>query len=258
MGEFRLPIGAQIFIAEAAGQLKVAFHAADHEQLFEELRRLGQGVETLRMDAAGHQVIASPFGSADRQHGSFDFQKTPRVEKLADALKDAVPGRQIVTHGRPADVQVPVLEPQFLGHIVRAGGGRARDEGLVGNGERQRVRFGEHRQFGDQDFKAACFEVGVLRAREPLSDFAPDRDAVFGPQGGGRLADFGGRGYRAENDLHDAAAVAQVDKQQPAVIPEGIHPAGQQHLAADILRGQLPAKDPLGKPHEKKPFYSDD
>src|SRR5690606_34667116 len=41
LGEFRLPVRAQVFVAEAARQLKVTLHAADHEQLFEQLRRLG-------------------------------------------------------------------------------------------------------------------------------------------------------------------------------------------------------------------------
>jgi len=47
-----------------------------------------------------------------------------------------------------------------------------------------------------------------------------------------------------------------MDEQQAAVIPESIHPAGKKHLAADIIMSQLPAKDTLGKKHEKSPFYS--
>jgi len=256
LGELRLAVGPQVFIAETASQLKVAFHAADHQQLLEQLRRLRQRVKMVRVNAAGHQVIPRALGRAGRQHGRLDFHKPPRIEKLADALKDAVPGNQVVLHRRAADVQIAVLEPQVFRHIAAACGRCARHHRLVGNGERQRIRFGEHSQFRDQDLDASGLDVGVFRARQPLLDVAPDRDAVFGAQQGGLLADVVGRHLRAEDDLHDAAAVAQVDEQQAAVIPEGIHPAGQQHVAADILRSQFPAKDTFRKTHEKSPSCS--
>ena len=38
-----------------------------------------------------------------------------------------------------------------------------------------------------------------------------------------------------------------MDEEQAAVVPEGIHPAGQKHLAAGVVRGQLAAKDTIGE-----------
>ncbi len=43
--EFQLPVGALVFVAETAGELKIFLHAADHQDLFELLRRLRQRVK---------------------------------------------------------------------------------------------------------------------------------------------------------------------------------------------------------------------
>ena len=40
LGEFRLAIGAQIFISEATGDLVVALNASHHQELFKQLWRL--------------------------------------------------------------------------------------------------------------------------------------------------------------------------------------------------------------------------
>ena len=48
LGEFGLAVGAQIFVAEAAHDLKIFVEARDHQYLLEQLRRLRQGVERSR------------------------------------------------------------------------------------------------------------------------------------------------------------------------------------------------------------------
>jgi hypothetical protein len=45
LGEFRLAVGAQVFVAEALGDLVVAVEAGHHQQLLEQLRRLRQRKE---------------------------------------------------------------------------------------------------------------------------------------------------------------------------------------------------------------------
>ena len=40
LGEVGLAVGAEVFVAEAAGDLEVAVEAADHEELLEDLRGL--------------------------------------------------------------------------------------------------------------------------------------------------------------------------------------------------------------------------
>ena len=51
LGELGLAVGAQVLVAEAAGDLEVAFDAGDHEQLLVLLRRLRQGVEAAGLHA---------------------------------------------------------------------------------------------------------------------------------------------------------------------------------------------------------------
>ena len=41
LSEFRLAIGAQVFISEASSHLVVALNASHHQKLFKQLRRLG-------------------------------------------------------------------------------------------------------------------------------------------------------------------------------------------------------------------------
>ena len=45
LGELRLAIDAQVFIAEAFDDLEIPIEAGHHVQLFEELRRLSEGEE---------------------------------------------------------------------------------------------------------------------------------------------------------------------------------------------------------------------
>ena len=58
LGEFGLAVGTEVFIAEAAGDLHVAFEAADHQDLFEKLRGLGEGVEGAGVHAGGDEEFA--------------------------------------------------------------------------------------------------------------------------------------------------------------------------------------------------------
>jgi hypothetical protein len=60
--ELGLAVGAQVLVAEAFDDLKIAVHPAAHEELLEELGRLGQGVELALIDAAGNQKSRAPSG----------------------------------------------------------------------------------------------------------------------------------------------------------------------------------------------------
>ena len=44
---------------------------------------------------------------------------------------------------------------------------------------------------------------------------------------------------RVEDELHEAAAVAQVDEDQAAVVAPAVHPAGEAHLAAHVGGAEL-------------------
>ncbi len=255
MREFRLTVRPQIFIAETARQLKVSLQAADHQQLFEELRRLGQRVKILRMDTAGDEIIARPFGRACGQHGRFHLHKPARIEKLPHALKNTMPQQQIILHRRTADIQIPVLHAQILGNIFRARGFPARHHRLVGDDKRQRIGFGKNRHPVDKNFQLSRFDVWIFRAFHSFSGRARYRNTVFGTQRCRSLTDSRRCDIRTENNLDNAAAVAQMNKQQAAVIAVGVHPAAKLNGPADILLRKFAAKNTLGIIHKTSPLY---
>ena len=229
LGELRLPVGAQILVPETAGNLKVAFYAGDHQQLFQLLRRLGQGVKAALLQAARHQVIPRPFRGAFNQDGGFNFQKAAGVEEVADILDDLMAQGQVALHLGAAQVEVAVLEAQaFVGvHIV--GNVKGRREGGVKGG-----------YFLRHNLDGAGSQGRIFGAGGTAGYRALDADDPFGAQLFGGLA--GGRGqFRVEHHLHDAGAVAQVNENYPAVVAAAADPTGQGMLLADVGCGKVVA-----------------
>ncbi len=131
--ELGLAIGPQVLVAETAGDLHVAIVAGDHQNLLVKLRRLRQGVKRAVMNAAGHQVIAGPFGRAAAEHGRFDVDEAVLVEISAHAANDLVPQQQRVLHLGAAQIEIAILEPQVLVRQILAAGLQWRGEALVEN-----------------------------------------------------------------------------------------------------------------------------
>ena len=75
LGEFRLPVGAEILVAIAAGDLVVALHAGHHQQLLEQLRALRQGVERAGLQPGRYQEVARAFRRRTRHRRSLDLDE---------------------------------------------------------------------------------------------------------------------------------------------------------------------------------------
>ena len=58
LGELRLAVGPQIFIAEAAGDLKILFQPGNLQHLFVLLGGLGERVKPARAEAGRHEKVA--------------------------------------------------------------------------------------------------------------------------------------------------------------------------------------------------------
>ena len=99
LGELRLPVGAQILVAKTAHNLVIPFEPRHHQQLLEQLRRLGQRVKRPFVDSARHEVVPRSFRRAPRQHGRFQFQIAVGVEEAADHLSRFVPNFKRALHG---------------------------------------------------------------------------------------------------------------------------------------------------------------
>src|ERR1019366_3799627 len=66
LAELELPVGAEILVPPAGGDLVVAVEAADLRELLEQLRRLGEREEAARLEAHGHEEVACALGGALR------------------------------------------------------------------------------------------------------------------------------------------------------------------------------------------------
>ena len=88
--KFRLTVCTKVFITEALHNLVVTVKAGHHQQLFEQLRRLRQGVEMAVMDTARNQVVASAFRSAACQHRGFNINETLFVQVIANSQSNLV------------------------------------------------------------------------------------------------------------------------------------------------------------------------
>ena len=73
--ELVLPVGPEVLVAQAAGDLVVAVGAADHQQLLEQLGRLREGVEAARHLARRHEELAGALRRGRHQHRGLDLDE---------------------------------------------------------------------------------------------------------------------------------------------------------------------------------------
>ena len=224
LGELGLAVGTGVFVAEAASNLKILLDTTDHEDLFEELGALGQGVEGAFLQARGDQEVAGALGRAAAEEGGFDLVEALLVEVVAGDLGDAVARLEDVLHRGATHVEVAVLQPGFFADLV----GFIGDEGGV-------VAVVEHDAVGGVNFDLAGVELGVFAA---FADDAltGDGDDVFAAQLLGHAVGVGGFGV--EDDLGDAVAVAQVDEAHAAVVAVVVDPAAEGDGFADVSFAQ--------------------
>jgi len=227
LGELHLAIGAEIFVAEAAGDLEIFFDAGDHEDLLELLGRLGERVKLAGVNAGRHEVFAGTFGCALEERGRLDLVETLGVEVIAHGLGGAMAHLEILAHLRPAQVEVAVGQAKVLVDLVAAG--------IV---ERERRRVGNIMDLegGGIDFDLTSRDVFIHHRGGAELDFAGDADDRLGLEQGGLGAAIG-----VELDLRDAFAIAEVDKDNAAVVAHGVHPASEGDGCVKIGGGELGA-----------------
>ena len=229
LGELRLAVGAQIFITKAAHDLKIALQTGHHEQLFENLRRLGQGVEFAGIQPAGHQKVPRPFGRGLGEHRGFHLRKAVLVQKPPHALGHPVAQTQVGLHARSAQIQIAPGQTQIFARIA-----------TVLNGERRRFGGIEQLPFVDDHLDLTRNQVGVDHALWAGPHPALDGQHVFRAQNV-RIG-VSRRGHvRAEDHLSKTLAVTQVYKNQPAVVAPVLHPAHKADFRPIVGNGQLPA-----------------
>src|SRR3954451_18399325 len=102
--EVGLPIRAQVLIPEAARYLKIPLEAADHQELLEQLWRLGQCVEVAALQAAGDQEVAGALrrgAGEDGGHLEHEGQHSQRQADRRDELRRGVSGLRLLPGSAP-------------------------------------------------------------------------------------------------------------------------------------------------------------
>ena len=147
--ELVLTVGAQVLVAEAAGDLVVAVDARHHQQLLEQLGRLRQRVERARLLARRHEELAGALGRRRHEHRRLDLDEALGVHRPAERAVDGGADAQVALHPLAAQVEVAVLQPDVLVDVVGAGVDR----------ERRRRRHAQHLDLALADLDLAGRQV---------------------------------------------------------------------------------------------------
>ena len=124
--ELVLAVGAQVLVAQAAGDLVVAVDAGDHQQLLEQLGRLRQGVERTRLLPRRHEELAGTLGRRRHEHRRLHLDEALALHRRRMAELTAPRTPQVALHPLAAEVEVAVLQADALVDLVGAGVDRER------------------------------------------------------------------------------------------------------------------------------------
>ncbi|MCY1351842.1 hypothetical protein D9M69_381190 [compost metagenome] len=228
LGEFRLTVGTQVFVAEALGDLVVAVEAGHHQQLLEQLGRLRQGEEVARVGTARHQVVACAFRSRTAEDRGFHVEEAVLVQVAANAAGDARAQLQLGGHFRTAQVDEAVAQAGFLA-----------DVGVLVQRERRRLGLVQHFQLVAEHLDGAGGHVRVDRASRTLAHLAGDLDHVLAAHAIGLGEGLGT--IRIEHHLGQAFAIADVEEDHPAVVAATVDPTAKSDFLAVQALVQLAA-----------------
>src|SRR5690606_11891528 len=211
LGEFRLAIGPQVFIPETFGDLIVAIKTCHHQQLLEQLGRLGQGKETTRMSPAGNQIVASPFWRCLGQNRRFHIQKALLVQITTQACSDPGAQTQFVSHLRATQVQEPITQTHVFPDI-----------GVFVQGEWRRLRLVQYYQAFCQHLNLAGHHIEVVSPFRAHTDLTGNLNHVLAADPIGQLEAF--LIVRIEDHLGNSFAVADVEENNTAMVASPVNP----------------------------------
>src|SRR5690606_30919811 len=113
LGELRLPVGTQVLVPEAAGDLEVPVVAGHHEELLVDLRRLRQRVELAGVDPTRDEVVPGALRGAPREHRRLDLPEALGRQVVAHELERPVTQLEGALELLAAQVEVAVTKPQL-------------------------------------------------------------------------------------------------------------------------------------------------
>ena len=207
----------------AAGDLVVTLHPRHHQQLLEELRTLGQGIEAAGLVTARDQEIAGALGCRADERRSFHIEETRTVEGAADDADAPGTGPEIGGHAGTAQIEIAVLEPDpFL------------SVGTVVDHEGRCGRAVQHVDPPGPDLELAGGEIRILGPCGTVAERSLDPDAVFHAERR-YLRDHRGIGHH----LHYPPPVPQIEERDGTLVADPSHPSCHLHVLTQLIRSEL-------------------
>ena len=220
LGEFRLTISTEVFVTEATCDLEVSFHTGNHQQLFEDLRRLGKCIEFAGVYTAGNQIVTSAFRSGFGQHRSFDFQEVSGIQIVTHQFGYFMTENDVTLHFRTTEIQVTIFQAQVFVGID-----------TVCNVERRGFSSVQYFDFFCHNFDFTGSDVSVYSSSVTHSNFTSYFNYIFTTDVFCNFEAFA-CSFRVNNYLHDTATVTQVNENQTTMVTAFCYPTTQYNLLA--------------------------
>ena len=218
-------VGPGILVPEAGGDLKVAVEAGGHQELFELLGRLRQGIELTRMVSGRHQIIPGPLGGGGGEDRGGDLQEAVIGHGLAQGRHHLTAQHDVALYSGIPEVQVAVLESGGLIRLAAA---------VDRKGELMVAAPAQNLDFAGQDFDIPGGQLGILAVALP-------NDALY-PDGGFLVDGFDElhHVFGLDHYLGGAIEIPEDDKGQiSAHFPDIFHPADKGDLLPHVLDAEL-------------------
>ena len=212
LSEFRLSVGAQIFVAKTAGNLKITVETGDHQKLFINLRGLRQSKKFSFVYSAGNEIIARSFGSAFHQNGRFDFVEILPREKFANRKDNFMTQENDFSQFLTPQIKITVFQPQiFIG------------ENVLVYLHRKRLGIIQKQQFFRFHFDFAGFHIFIDISFIPHFHRSRNRNHIFVPKLMRFLVNFFAFGFK--HNLNKTGNISQIDECQTAEVSSSVNPS---------------------------------
>ena len=184
------------------------------------------------MHTAWDQIITGTFRCGLHECRGFDLKEVVRIKILVNDLAGAMPCNEAGLQDGAAQIQISVPEPQLFGsHLVGWRVDRYRD--------REGIGLAQNQQIVDADFDVSRRNLWVDGICRAVPNDAGYGDHKFIAQLLSPMVCVNVI-LRRKDDLRQAVAVAQIDKNDPPQITPRINPSFEDNARTDVVCSQSP------------------